>query len=190
MNKLNLTIGQKISVLKPNGLSPELYKGILKGFYYSKYAQYENALFIYIQRPRAKRVDRIIISTDTAFIFNGYFKDMFREELVSDNGKVRCSKLNKWTYEDVKNNKDLIYHHEFKGEYDVNTNIDSFIELTGDYLCNNDIKPLKAPESIGYINYIKDLISNYNVNNLMEHIKAEGFTILENCLNLAIEYKW
>ncbi|EPY2278004.1 hypothetical protein ACXAT3_002756 [Clostridium sporogenes] len=39
MNPLNLRAGQKVSILKSNDLVPTLYKGIIKGFYYSNFAQ-------------------------------------------------------------------------------------------------------------------------------------------------------
>lgn len=189
---LNLKIGQKITVLKSDSLVPELYKGILKGYYYSKFAQHENALYLYIQRPRAKKVDRIIISSDTAFIFNGYaLNDIHRKEVISDNGDIKINKLHRWTYEDFKDNKDLIFYHEFRSDFDgVNNNIERFIDLTGEYIQNNNIRSREAIDNEGYISYIKELVQNYNINNLKQFIRNEGYSILEKCLNLATEYNW
>lgn len=190
---LNIKIGQKVSILNAGDLVPSLYKGVIKGFYYSDYAQYKNALYIYIQRPRAKRIDRLVfLPSDTVFIFNGYtWKDVHRKEVIKETEEVTHTLLHKWTYKDVKNNKDLIYHHEYGEEFTgVNDSIERFIDLTGDYICNNDIKAREADKNDNYINYIKELIQNYNVNSLMKYIKSQNYIILEKCLKLATEYNW
>ncbi|MHB9924627.1 hypothetical protein [Clostridium botulinum] len=191
MNPLNLRAGQKVSILKSNDLVPTLYKGIIKGFYYSNFAQYENALYIYIQRPRAKRIDRIVlIENETFFIFNGYtFKDTHRKEVIKDTKNITHTLLHRWTYSDLKDNKDLIFAHEYgKSFEDVESDFDTFIDLTGDYICYNDINPKDAVKSEKYINYIKKLIQNYNVNNMLIKAKEFNFCILEDCLKQAINY--
>ena len=191
MNKLML--GQKVTILNTEDLVPSFYKGTIQSFYYSNYAQYDNALFIYLKRFRSKRIDRIIISpVDTVFIFDGFKWDSaWRKEVLSTDNNITRTELHRWKYNDLKDNKDLIYSHAFNEEFEgIKTDNECFIDMTCDFICENDIKPLDAQENISYINYIKCLVSNYNVNNLMKFVKAEGFNILENCLTLATEYSW
>ena len=193
MNMNKLIIGQKVTILNTEDLVPSFTKGTIQSFYYARYAQYDNALFIYLKRFRSKRIDRIVITpVDTVFILNGFTWDSaWRKELILDNGTMTHTLLHRWTYDDLKDNKDLIYAHAFNGTFEnIKTDNDYFIDMTGDFMYDNDIKPLDAPTNISYINYIKSLISSYNIDNLIKFVKAQEYSILENCLELATDYKW
>ncbi|WP_291566892.1 MULTISPECIES: hypothetical protein [unclassified Clostridium] len=192
MKKINITIGQKVAVLNAGDLVPTLYKGVVRGFYYSKYAQYENALYIYIQRPRAKRIDRLVLlETNIFFIFDGYnFKETWRKEIMKDTKEVTHSLLHKWTYEDLKDNKDLIYSHRYGEKFNVNDNFERFADVTCDYMMQNNIRHYEATTNENYINYIKEVIQNYNIDSLIKYTKSEGYVVLENCLKLATNYDW
>lgn len=190
---LKLKIGEKFSVLLNNQLLPTLYKGVLQGYYYSNFAQYENALFLYIKRPRAKKVDRIVlIENESFFIFKGYtFNQNFRKEVIKNNDKVTHTLLHRWTYNDLKGNKNLIFSHRYGEKFqNIQNNFERFSDLTADYMMYNDISPKDAQESTNYINYIKELIKNYNVNSLLKEIKENNFCILESCFKKAISYNW
>ncbi|WP_125154485.1 hypothetical protein [Clostridium rectalis] len=193
MKILNLKIGQKVSILKSHDLVPTLYKGVLKGYYFSNFAQYRNALYMYIQRPRAKKVDRIIlIENETFFIFDSYkFKDTHKKEVIKDTKEITHTLLNRWTYSDLKDNKDLVFAHKYSEKFEgVEDDFNTFVDLTGDYICCNNIKPKEAVKSEKYINYIKELIQGFNVNNLLVTAKELEFCILEDCLKQAINYNW
>jgi len=193
MKMNNLMMGRKVTILNTEDLVPSFSKGTIQSFYYSKYAQYDNALFIYLKRFRSKKIDRIVITpVDTVYIFDGFTWDTaWRKELISDDGTMTHTLLHRWTYDDLKDNKDLIYSHSFNEEFtNIKTDNDCFIDLTCDFMYDNDITPFDAPENVSYINYIKSLISSYNVDNLMKFIKSKHFNLLENCLVQATDYKW
>lgn len=189
VKELNLQIGQKYTVLLTEDLVPTRYYGTLKGYHFNKWAQYENCLYLYIQRPRAKRVDEIIISIDTVLIFKGNFKESFRREVIKETETATHSLLHRWSYEDVKDNKNLVYYHEFREKFKVNDNFDYLIDTTADYLIDNNIKGNEAGNNEGYINYIKSLVTKYNVNKLKEYITKEGYVSLISNINKAVQYK-
>ena len=187
--ELEVKIGERVTILKPNSLVPELYKGTVQCYYFGKYAQYENALFLYIRIYRGKRIQRIVLlPSDVVFIFKGFnFDKSWNKERVSENH----SRLHRITYNDVKDNKDLIYHKAYGEEFvGINNNPESFIDYTGDFLCDNAIRAKEAINSAEYIEYIKQLVRSYNLNTLLDSIKKEGYHLLEQCVNKATEYAW
>lgn len=188
MDKLNIEIGQKITILKPGELVPLLIAGKVEGFNYGKYAQYENSIFIYIRRPRRKHLDRIVIHEhETAFIFDGTFKDMHRKEKVNEN----MTNLHRWTYNDLKDNKNLIFYHCYGEKLQIENNFERFIDVTADYISDNNVNPREAEQNEGYINYIKEKVKNYNIDSLKSYLKNEGYyDILIKCIDKAIIYNW
>ena len=190
MKNLNLKINETITVLLPNELVPLKITGKLKGYYYNKFAQHENALYLFIQRPRRKKLDRIIISTDTAFILKGQLKEMFRRELVSQNESVAMANLHRLTYDDFKDDENLLYYHEYNEKFNVNDDIEYFADCTCDFMIDNNIRHFEAEENEQYINYIKDIISTYNIGKVLNYCKIEGYNVLMNCINKAICYNW
>jgi phage FluMu protein Com len=191
VKELNLQIGEKYTVLKPNGLTSERIYGTLQGYYFDKYAQYENAIYLYIKRPRARKVNRIIITSDTTFIFKGEFKEAYNKELISDNGATKVTKLNKWTYEDIKDNDNLVYYHEFREEIKPTTDkYEYLIDKTGDFMDLNNIRPVEAPENESYIEYVRSLLAYFNINDLKNYISELGYSLLEKSINKALEYNW
>lgn len=183
----NLEIGSRITVLKPMELLPRRIYGTLQGYYISSYAQHKNALYLFIKPYRARKTIRIVIHTnDTAFIFKGNFENSWNKEKVSE----RESLLQRISYNDIKDNKDLVYHHEYGQDIEGNLNFDMFADCTADYMYNNDIRNYEALENESYINYIKRLLTIYNVNTMLECCKREGYSILENCIKKAISYSW
>lgn len=187
----NLQVGSRITVLKPMDLVPTRVFGTLQGYYISSYAQYKNALYLFIKPYRARKTMRItILPDDTAFIFSGNFKEAWRKELIRESKEATVSQLHRITFNDVKDNKDLIYYHEYGQEIEGNLNFDMFADCTSDYMCNNNIRNFEALENEDYIEYIKRLLTLYNVNTMLECCKLEGYSILENCIKKAISYSW
>lgn len=187
MNKMNLKLNETITILKPWDMIPSRVTGKIKGYYFSNYAQYENALYIYIQRPRAKKIDRVVIlPTDITFIFKGKFEECWRKEEISS----RENLLHRITFEDVKDNKNLIYSHLYGEEFTLNDNLEYFLDSTGDYMMYNNIRAKEAEANEGYINYIKELSQNFNIGKIKDLCKNEGYTVLLNCINKAVEYNW
>jgi len=192
VKELNLTIGEKYTVLNAGDLVPTRYYGTLMGYYFDKWAQYENALYIYIKRPRARRVDRLVFTTDKLFIFKDKFEDCWRKEVVSETEQATTSLLHRFTYNDVKDNENLVYYNDglVDGFKPVTDNFEYLLDMTGDFIDNNNLKPIEAPENASYIDYIRTLLTRYNVNDLLNYIKAEGYSLLEKSINKAVEYKW
>jgi hypothetical protein len=189
MKELNLKIGEKYTILKTDELVPLRICGTLKGYHFGKWAQYENCLYIYIQRPRVKRVDEIIVSIEKCFIFKGDFKEIHRKEVVKDDGNITITNLHRWTYDDLKDNKTLVYYHDFKEAFNVNDDYDYFVDVTGEYIQNNNIKPVEAPTNENYISYIKTLLTRYNVNELKKYINSLGYRLLIQSVENSIKYK-
>ena len=190
MNKMNLKLNETITVLMPNELIPTKITGRLKGYYFSEYAQYEDALYLFIQRPRAKKIDRVVITSDTAFIFRGKFEECWRKEVLSKDQNTTVSQLHRITYEDIKENENLLYYHGFREKFNINKNIEWFIDSTADYMMDHNIRHFEAEENEGYINYIKELLCGFNLKNILDTCKLEGYGVLENCIKKAVEYNW
>ena len=164
-------IGEKISILKSSDLVPACYYGTLQGFKIDKWAQYENCLYIYIKLFRKRSINRIVITpNETSFIFKGDFGKCWNKEEISS----KESLLHRITYNDIKNNNNLILSHNY-GE-----NIEclqyGFIDSTGDYLlsnCLNKEERLAMQESANYYNYIKKELYLYNVSFVLDTIEDE-----------------
>ena len=169
--KFKEMIGEKISILKSSDLVPACYYGTLQGFKIDKWAQYENCLYIYIKLFRKRSINRIVITpNETSFIFKGDFGKCWNKEKISSNESL----LHRITYNDIKNNNNLILSHNY-GE-----NIEclqyGFIDSTGDYLlsnCLNKEERLAMQESASYYNYIKKELYLYNVSFVLDTIKDE-----------------
>jgi hypothetical protein len=142
MKELNLQIGEKYTVLNAGELIPTRIYGTLKGYYYSNFAQYKNALYIYIQRPRAKIIDRLVFTVDTIFIFKGKFEDCWRKEVIKETEQTTTSLLHRFTYEDLKDNENLEYYNDgLKEEYKpITDDFEGLIDNTGDFIYNNSIR--------------------------------------------------
>ena len=169
--KFKEMIGEKISILKSSDLVPACYYGTLQGFKIDKWAQYENCLYIYIKLFRKRRVSRIVITqNETTFIFKDNFGKCWNKEKINSNESL----LHRITYNDIKNNNNLILSHNY-GE-----NIEclqyGFIDSTGDYLlsnCLNKEERLAMQESASYYNYIKKELYLYNVSLVLDTIEDE-----------------
>ena len=169
--KFKEMIGEKISILKSSDLVPACYYGTLQGFKIDKWAQYENCLYIYIKLFRKRSINRIVITpNETSFIFKGDFGKCWNKEKISSNESL----LHRITYNDIKNNNNLILSHNY-GE-----NIEclqyGFIDSTGDYLlsnCLNKEERLAMQESASYYNYIKKKLYVYNVSFVLDTIEDE-----------------
>ena len=169
--KLKEMIGEKISVLKSSDLVPACYYGTLQGFKIDKWAQYENCLYIYIKLFRKISISRILITpNETSFIFKGEFDKCWDKEKISSNESL----LHRITYNDVKNNNNLILSHNYRD--DIECLQYGFIDSTGDYLlsnCLNKEERLAMQESTNYYNYIKKELYLYNVSLVLASIEDE-----------------
>ena len=169
--KLKEMIGEKISILKTSDLVPSCYYGTLTGFKIDKWAQYENCLYIYIKLFRKKSINRIVITpNETTFIFKDNFNKCWNKEKINS----RESLLHRITYDDIKNNNNLILSHNY-GE-DIECLQNGFIDITGDYLlsnCLNKEERLAMQESANYYNYIKKELYLYNISYVLDTIKND-----------------
>ena len=169
--KFKEMIGEKISILKSSDLVPACYYGTLQGFKIDKWAQYENCLYIYIKLFRKRSINRIVITpNETSFIFKGDFGKCWNKEKISSNESL----LHRITYNDVKNNNNLILSHNYGDAIDCLQY--GFIDSTGDYLLNNCLNKeerLAMQESANYYNYIKTELYLYNVSFVLDTIKDE-----------------
>ena len=169
--KFKEMIGEKISILKSSDLVPACYYGTLQGFKIDKWAQYENCLYIYIKLFRKRSINRIVITpNETSFIFKGDFGKCWNKEKISSNESL----LHRITYNDVKNNNNLILSHNYGDAIDCLQY--GFIDSTGDYLLSNSLNKeerLAMQESANYYNYIKKELYLYNVSFVLDTIKDE-----------------
>ena len=169
--KLKEMIGEKISVLKSSDLVPACYYGTLQGFKIDKWAQYENCLYIYIKLFRKKSINKIVIApNETTFIFKGDFGKCWNKEKINSNESL----LHRITYNDIKDNNNLILSHNYGDDIECLQN--GFIDITGDYLlsnCLNKDERLAMQESANYYNYIKKELYLYNVSFVLAAIKDE-----------------
>ena len=169
--KLKEMIGEKISILKSSDLVPACYYGTLQGFKIDKWAQYENCLYIYIKLFRKRSINRIIITpNETTFIFKDNFNKCWNKEEINS----RESLLHRITYNDIKNNNNLILSHNYGDAIECLQY--GFIDSTGDYLlsnCLNKEERLAMQESANYYNYIKKELYLYNVSIVLDTIKNE-----------------
>ena len=188
LKELKLTIGEKYSILLTEDVAPTLYYGTLEGYHYGRFAQYETALYLFIKRPRARKTDRIIISCDTCFILKGKYDKCWRSVKEYETETVTMSRLHRLTYDDLKDNPNLIYYHEFRESFLASHDYEGFLDVTGDYLYNNSIRATEAPNNQGYINYLKGLFTYYNLDSIKQACKE--FNILIECINKATEYNW
>lgn len=121
MNKINvddvlfnvIAEGKKVTIIKPNGLVPEKYYGVIKSYELKKWAQYYNCLFITFRAFR-KRTDYQIIITpnDTCFIINDKIDNCWRKEKISEN----MTNLHRLTINDF-NETNIIMNHEYGQEF-------------------------------------------------------------------------
>ena len=169
--KFKEMIGEKISILKSSDLVPACYYGTLQGFKIDKWAQYENCLYIYIKLFRKRSINRIVITpNETSFIFKGDFGKCWNKEKISSNESL----LHRITYNDIKNNNNLILSHNYGDAIDCLQY--GFIDSTGDYLLSNSLNKeerLAMQESANYYNYIKKELYLYNVSFVLDTIKDE-----------------
>ena len=169
--KLKEMIGEKISVLKASDLVPSCYYGTLTGFKIDKWAQYENCLYIYIKLFRKRNINRIVITpNETTFIFKDNFNKCWNKEKINSTESL----LYRITYNDIKNNNNLILSHNY-GET-IEYLQYGFIDSTGDYLlsnCLNKEERLAMQESSNYYNYIKKELYLYNVSLVLATIEDE-----------------
>ena len=169
--KLKEMIGEKISILKTSDLVPSCYYGTLERFKIDKWAQYENCLYIYIKLFRKRTINRIIITpNETTFIFKDNFDKCWNKEKINSNESL----LHRITYNDIKNNNNLILSHNY-GE-DIECLQNGFIDITGDYLlsnCLNKDERLAMQESANYYNYIKKKLYLYNISSVLDTIKND-----------------
>ena len=169
--KLREMIGEKISVLKSSDLVPACYYGTLEGFKIDKWAQYENCLYIYIKLFRKRNINKIIITpNEDSFIFKGDFGKCWNKEKINSNESL----LHRITYNDIKNNNNLILSHNY-GEA-IECLQYGFVDSIGDYLlsnCLNKEERLAMQDTANYYNYIKKELSLYNISIVLDSIEDE-----------------
>lgn len=179
---LNLKLGSKITILKNMDLVPACYYGTLVSYYYSSYAQHDNALFINIKLYRHKNIDRIVILPDEeCFIFIGKFEDAWRKEKVNETETL----LNRWSYSDLKDNKNLIYHHSYGESFKINDNYEYIDDTTSDYLCENNLHDKDAINDNGYLELLKNILKEYNIKSVKNYFKMYGENF-SKCIDKAL----
>ena len=82
--------------------------------------------------------------------------------------------MHRITYNDIKNNNNLILSHNYGEEIECLQN--GFIDITGDCLlsnCLNKDERLAMQESANYYNYIKKQLYLYNISYVLDAIKND-----------------
>jgi hypothetical protein len=198
LNANTLKIGERYSVILTGDLLPSNYQGTLQGYYFSKWAQHENCLFLFLKLKGARKdkVQRIVLTpSDTVIITKGWdYKQCWRKEVITENENATMSRLHRLTVNDFEPSKVVLYK-EYGQEFETlksEDDFEAFADYTTGYCCNNDIRYFNAETNEGYINYIKTLLIErcYNVESLFKAIKENGYGVLENCLKSAIQYNW
>lgn len=182
LENLNLKVGNKYTVLKPNSLVPELYQFTLVNYYISNYAQYENCLFLVVKLKNHRKTSRIVIAHETAYIFNRWsFAKSWNKERVKDNSSL----LHRIKSEDIKDNKDLICIVNREDNFKANDDNYSFIDYTTDYMINNNVRGKDQLNNEGYYSYIKSLLMDrlYNTDNLIKQCRAWEYIYIVDILN-------
>lgn len=182
LNELNLKVGNKYTLLKPNNLVPELYQFTLVNYYISNFAQYENNLFLIVKLKGCRKLTRIVIANETAYLFNGWsFSKAWRREKETEN----TSRLHRVNINDIKDNKNLVISININDSFICNDDNYSFIDFTTDYIINNNCIGEKQLTNEGYYNYIKELLRdrNYNLSNLIRQCKSLEYIYIVELLN-------
>ena len=182
LNELNLKIGNKYTLLKPNSLVPELYQFTLVNYYISNFAQHENNLFLIVKLKGCRKLTRIIIANETAYLFSNWnFEKAWRKEKETENN-IRLYRVD---INDIKDNKDLVISININDSFICNDDNYSFIDFTTDYIIDNNCVGEKQLTNEEYYNYIKELIRDryYNLNNLIRQCKALDYIYIVELLN-------
>lgn len=180
---LSLKLGEKITILKSMDLVPTCYYGTILSYYYDSYAQYNNCLYINIKLFRQRKVTRIVLlPSDTFFIFSGKFDKCWNKENISDTESL----LYRWSYNDFKNNKRLIFYHEYGKEFllkhiDFIYVDDCFVE----YLSSNNLNDTTAINDNKYIDVIRDMLSGCDIRKCKDYFSMYGYSF-SKCLNKAL----
>ena len=182
LKDLNLKVGNKYTLLKPNSLVPELYQFTLVNYYISNFAQHENNLFLIVKLKGCRKTTRIIIAKETAYLFSSWnFSKAWRKEKETEN----ISRLHRVNINDIKDNKDLVIAININDSFVSNDDNYSFIDFATDYIINNSCIGEKQLVHEGYYNYIKELIREkfYNLSNLIKQCKALDYIYIVELLN-------
>lgn len=182
LNELNLKVGNKYTLLKPNSLVPELYQFTLINYYISNFAQYENNLFLIVKLKGCRKLSRIIIANESAYLFDNWnFDKAWRKEKESEN----VNRLHRVSANDIKDNKDIICIINMGDSFICNDDNYSFIDFTTDYIINNNCVGKEQLTNEGYYNYIKELLRdrNYNLSNLIRQCKSLDYIYIVELLN-------
>lgn len=188
LNNLKLTVGEKYTILKPNNLLPECLQFTLVNYYIGDYAQHENQLFLIVKFKGHRKLSRVVIANETAFIFKGWnFTKNWSKEKVSET----MAKLHRITLDQVKNNKDFIYNISMGDSFTTENDILSFVDYTTDFLIDAGIRGAEQLKHEGYYNYIKQLLreKSYNINEVEKQCKAWDYIHIVTLLD-KIKKEW
>lgn len=196
-NIKNLKVGNKYTFINTSDLLPYVVQGELKGYYIDHFAQYHNSINLFIKIKGSRATTNLyhmtITPADTVVILNSDSKELKqcwrREKVTSTETRLHRLDVTDFTPEQI------AYTHKYLEQIEGNSHLETFetiLDLTGDFLYHNNIKPKQAEQNSYYINYIKELIIKYNLNvtDFKQWVKTQHFNILVNCVNLAIEYNW
>ena len=188
LKELNLKIGNKYTLLKPNSLVPELYQFTLVNYYISNFAQHENNLFLIVKLKGCRKLTRIIIAKEAAYLLKDWnFQKAWRKEKESEN----ISRLHRVNINDIKDNKDFVIAININDSFICNEDNYSFIDFTTDYILENNCRGKEQLNHKGYYNYIKELIRDkfYNLSDLIRQCRAwEYIYIVELLSKIQEEY--
>lgn len=186
LNK-DLVVGNKYTIVKMEGFTPYSVNFTLVDYSFRNFAQYEDCLRLEVRFKRHRSNDIIWITpSDIVLIKEGWHNiDVYNRELIEDNEKVTMSRLHKINIEDFKNDKDTILYKPFRQGLYV-PDYDYLLDVTGDYICNNNIKPIDAPNNEGYIDYIKSIIKKFNTKTIDRIANDDGMLLLKVAVLKAI----
>lgn len=152
---------------------------------FGQWAQHDNSLYITL-RQKNKRKDTTLIIPENSFftVLKGWNNvDGVRKEAIKETESATLSKLHFKKSNDFKNDTNLLIN---KREFEKieNNNDESIYEWlldeTGDYIYNNNLKPVEAPESEGYRDFIRSFLNDKGIsinNNMMNYFKEYSLLV-------------
>lgn len=102
---------EKVTILKPNQLTPMRWYGTILSYEVKSCAQDDNCLFIEFRGFRKRTSETIVITpSEVCFIIEGEFNKSWRRENSGD-----LTELNRITKEDI--NSKIILEHQYMDEF-------------------------------------------------------------------------
>lgn len=181
--KLNkeLKLNQKYTLINTSDLIPYSLQFTLIDYNYQNYAQFNNCLRLIVKAKGKRRLLTIDIYTaETVILLEGWQNEScWNKEKVNNNE----SRLFRKNIDEFRGYKNLVFVKAYGENFYLNNNFETFYDNTSSFLNRKNISPKEAINDNSYIEYVKILARNYNLDELKKDIKKLHYNILLDCLN-------